>query len=43
MMKKAAVKILGLRTVIFRVDNLEKAKSWYSELFNVEAYFDEAF
>lgn len=33
----------GLRTVIYNVDDLEKAKAWYSEALGVEPYFDEPF
>src|ERR671916_2172209 len=33
----------GLRTVIYHVDNLEKAKAWYSEALGVKPYFDEPF
>jgi predicted enzyme related to lactoylglutathione lyase len=33
--------ILGLRTVIYKVTNLAKAKDWYSSVFQVEPYFDE--
>lgn len=36
-------KILGLRTVIYKVPDLEKAKDWYAEAFGTEAYFDESF
>lgn len=36
-------KILGLRTCCYIVDDLEKAKKWYSEVFEVEPYFDEPF
>ena len=35
--------ILGLRTVIYRVDDLDRAKAWYREAFEVEPYFDEPF
>lgn len=36
-------KILGLRTTIYKVSDIEKAKSWYSSLFETEPYFDEPF
>ncbi|MEO9482301.1 MAG: VOC family protein [Ekhidna sp.] len=36
-------KILGLRTVIYMVPNVEKAKKWYAEAFEIEPYFDEPF
>jgi len=34
---------LGLRTVIYRVPDLAKAKAWYAEAFGVAPYFDEPF
>ena len=36
-------KILGLRTTIYKVNDLKKAKDWYSKAFLTEAYFDEPF
>ncbi len=36
-------KILGLRTCIYRVNELEKATAWYSKAFNTSPYFNEAF
>src|ERR1044071_8468498 len=33
----------GLRTVIYHVDNLEDAKSWYAKALGVEPYFDQPF
>jgi predicted enzyme related to lactoylglutathione lyase len=33
----------GLRTVIYHVDNLEDAKSWYTKALGVEPYFDQPF
>jgi predicted enzyme related to lactoylglutathione lyase len=33
----------GLRTVIYHVDDLTKAKEWYSNLLGVKPYFDEPF
>jgi predicted enzyme related to lactoylglutathione lyase len=35
--------ILGLRTVIYRVSDLDRAKTWYAEAFGVEPYFDQPF
>ncbi len=35
--------ILGLRTTIYKVSNLSKAKEWYSKAFEIEPYFDEPF
>ena len=34
---------LGLRTVGYKVNDLDKAKAWYSKLLNIEPYFDEPF
>ena len=33
----------GLRTVIYHVDDLDKAKAWYAEVLGVRPYFDEPF
>jgi predicted enzyme related to lactoylglutathione lyase len=33
----------GLRTVIYHVDDLQKAKDWYSAILGIKPYFDEAF
>jgi len=35
--------MLGLRTTIYKVSNLSKAKAWYTKAFGVEPYFDEPF
>jgi len=35
--------ILGLRTVIYPVSDLVKAKDWYSQVLSVKPYFDELF
>ena len=35
--------ILGLRTAIYHVPDLARAKQWYSRAFGVEPYFDEPF
>lgn len=35
--------LLGLRTVIYKVPDLAKAKEWYSKLFGITPYFDEPF
>jgi len=32
-----------LRTVIYHVDDLQKAKSWYEALTGIKPYFDEVF
>ena len=34
---------LGLRTVIYHVDDLEKAKAWYSAVLDTPPYFAEPF
>lgn len=36
-------KILGLRTTIYYVSDIEKAKAWYAKAFLTEPYFDEPF
>jgi predicted enzyme related to lactoylglutathione lyase len=33
----------GLRTVVYKVPDLARAKAWYSEAFGVKPYFDEPF
>src|SRR5437773_11030455 len=35
--------VLGLRTVIYHVADLKRAKEWYSSAFGVQPYFDEPF
>jgi lactoylglutathione lyase len=35
--------MLGLRTVIYKVSDLGKAKEWYSKVFQTVPYFDESF
>lgn len=35
--------LLGLRTVIYKVADLARAKAWYSETLNISPYFDEPF
>src|SRR2546421_1463044 len=34
---------LGLRTAIYHVDDIDKGKAWYTEVFGVKPYFDEPF
>ncbi len=34
---------VGLRTAIYPVNDLEKAKRWYAQLLAVEPYFDQPF
>lgn len=33
----------GLRTCIYKVNDISKAKEWYTKAFSKQAYFDEAF
>lgn len=42
-MKQGSTKILGLRTIGFKVGDLDKAKRWYAKVFDCEPYFDEPF
>ena len=35
--------MLGLRTCIYRVSELDKAIKWYSEAFGIEPYFNEPY
>jgi predicted enzyme related to lactoylglutathione lyase len=35
--------LLGLRTVIYKVPDLAKAKKWYADVFGIAPYFDEPF
>ena len=35
--------MLGLRTTIYKVDNLNKAKEWYTKAFKTNPYFDEPY
>jgi predicted enzyme related to lactoylglutathione lyase len=37
------MQILGLRTTIYRVADLSKAKEWYADLLGFSPYFDEPF
>lgn len=36
-------KILGLRTCIYKVENLQEAKAWYTKAFDTSPYFDEPY
>lgn len=36
-------RLLGLRTNIYKVTDLAKAKAWYKKMFGIEPYFDEPF
>jgi predicted enzyme related to lactoylglutathione lyase len=35
--------IQGLRTVVYKVSDLEKAKAWYARVLGIEPYFAEPF
>ncbi len=35
--------MLGLRTTVYMVPNLQEAKDWYAKAFRTEPYFDERF
>ena len=35
--------MLGLRTTIYKVPDLAKAKAWYTKAFQTKPYFDEPF
>lgn len=35
--------LLGLRTIIYKVPDLARAKAWYSATFDIAPYFDEPF
>lgn len=38
-----SVKLHGLRTVVYMVPDLAKAKEWYTAAFGINPYFDEPF
>lgn len=42
-MKSAATMFKKLRTVVYHVSDLQKAKEWYTELTGIAPYFDEPF
>jgi predicted enzyme related to lactoylglutathione lyase len=35
--------VLGLRTTIYKVGDINQAKEWYAKVFEVQPYFDEPF
>lgn len=42
-MTDSARTFLGLRTAIYAVDDIARARDWYAKAFGVEPYFDEPF
>jgi len=42
-MATAKSRILGLRTVVYHVTDLDQAKAWYSKALGIEPYFDQPF
>ncbi|MBI9054318.1 MAG: VOC family protein [Bacteroidales bacterium] len=40
---KNSSNMLGLRTTIYKVANLNEAKEWYSKAFGTKQYFDEPY
>lgn len=38
-----STKILGLRTTIYKTNDIANAKEWYTKAFNIQTYFDEPF
>ena len=42
-MSAATPRVLGLRTVIYHVPELPRARAWYAAAFGAEPYFDEPF
>lgn len=42
-MTRTKTDFLGLRTVVYWVDDIQKAKEWYSKVLNIQPYFDEPF
>lgn len=34
--------ILGLRTTIYKVPDLDAAKAWYAKAFQTDPYYDQA-
>lgn len=35
--------MLGLRTTVYSVNDMEKSKQWYTKAFGISPYFDEAY
>lgn len=40
---KAKSDMLGLRTTVYMVNDIEKAKQWYAKAFGIEPYFNEPY
>jgi predicted enzyme related to lactoylglutathione lyase len=40
---RMSTSFLGLRTLIYKVDDIQQAKDWYTQAFGVQPYFDEPF
>lgn len=38
-----SLQLQGLRTVVFKVGDLAKAKEWYTSILGIDPYFDEPF
>ena len=43
MSEKGQQMFLGLRTVIYHVDNIDRARKWYADALGVQPYFDQPF
>lgn len=43
MNQKGSTMFLGLRTVIYHVEDIASAKKWYAEALGVQPYFDQPF
>lgn len=41
--EKRMSEFLGLRTVVYRVNDLARARAWYTEALGVKPYFDQPF
>lgn len=41
--KMEKTSILGLRTTIYKVSDIEKARDWYAKAFETKAYFDQPY
>lgn len=38
-----SIAVKGLRTCIYRVNDIQKATAWYSKVLGIEPYFNESF